>query len=578
MSGFARFKTFTIICTFLITLPISLISGKYPKWDYRFPLDIPAVISGSFGELRGGHFHSGVDFATQGKTGFPMFSIDHGYVSRISVSPVGFGKAVYINHPNGYTSVYAHCEWFSDKIEEVATNLQYEKESFAINEYFEAGEIPVRRGEIIAYSGNSGSSRGAHLHFEIRETTDQRPVNVHFFNLPVKDDVPPHIEAICIYPLDEHSLVNGKNEPLYLPAVFHSGRFHLRGNPSITASGTIGVGIEAIDYFTGSWRKCGVYSIQLDVDQQQWFRSQMDGFLFSQTRYLNSHIDFARRLKHNQVIQKSFLDINNQLDIYTTTPERGRVKMVPGASKQFQYQVKDAAGNRSELSFTIQGTEPLRLAALANTPKTEKINPKKAWSTSISNFKVHFLENSFYTEIPANFELLPNNGTGIGKHFKVLDESIPVHQFFEITIPIPSEHLNNKNITGARIGANGRLIYTEGTRKGNNMVLRTRDAGIYCLTIDKTPPVLRLKSIPQNRNYSNRESIRLEMQDDFSGIASYRATINGEWMLFDYDPKNNELTGFFRNLRISKGSKHTLEVTAIDNSGNETSLKTDFTY
>ncbi|HKL71560.1 MAG TPA: M23 family metallopeptidase, partial [Marinilabiliaceae bacterium] len=185
---------------FLLVLGNTFYGGNYPDWDFRFPLDIETMVSGSFGELRGNHFHSGVDFTTQGKTGLPVYSIEDGYVSRIAVSPTGFGKALYIAHPNGYTSVYAHLESFSPSIEKVVLDFQYSQESFQINEYLQPGELTVKKGELIALSGNSGGSSGPHLHFEIRETSQQKPLNVHRFGLPIKDDKPPHIQSVSIYP------------------------------------------------------------------------------------------------------------------------------------------------------------------------------------------------------------------------------------------------------------------------------------------------------------------------------------------------------------------------------------------
>ncbi len=225
------------------------IGQKKDEWDFQFPLGIEPVVSGSFGELRANHFHSGVDFATQGRIGLPVFAIDNGHISRIVISPVGYGKALYIEHSNGFTSVYAHLNDFAPKIESIITNLQYEKESFAIEQYFRPGEIVVKKGEVIAYSGNTGTSGGPHLHFEIRETEQQKPVNVHFFNLPVKDDVSPHIEAVCIYPLDDNSTVNGKNTPLYIPAVFSQGQFYLKGNPKIQA--ILGLGLKQLIILPG---------------------------------------------------------------------------------------------------------------------------------------------------------------------------------------------------------------------------------------------------------------------------------------------------------------------------------------
>lgn len=566
-----------IFVLLLWALPLIVNGQSYPQWDFHFPLTNATFVSGSFGELRGNHFHSGVDFTTQGRTGLPMYAIDKGYVSRIGVSPVGFGKAIYVNHPNGYTSVYAHCEWFSDDIEKIVTDIQYQKKSFAIDESFAAGEIKVERGQMIAYSGNSGSSGGPHLHFEIRETLSQKPINPQFFNLPVKDDVPPLIQAICIYPLDASSLVNGKNTPLFLPATFHGGRYHLSGHPKLTASGQIGVGVETIDHSTDSWRKCGVYSIQLKLDGREWFRSQIDGFYFHQTRYLNSHIDYAWRRKNRNVIQKSFVDENNQLEFYTTTPEKGRIAVRPGHNHLLSYEIADASGNISHLSFEITGLPASQAPAVNAAPELLKINPNNPYFISLDNYKAHFPANSFYTAVPAEFEVLPNPGTGIGPHFRVLSADVPIHNFFEVTLPIPDEARGKSGLTGAMV-RNGKLSHAGGRINGKNIVIRTREAGTFSLTTDVTPPTLRLLNIPPGRNYSQQNHIKIDIRDNFSGIASFQCTINGEWALFEYDPKNSALTGYFKNLRIKKGSKHQLEVIAIDNTGNKSTLSAEFIY
>ncbi len=568
-------KALTIIFIYISLAPSY--SQKLPDWDFQFPLDVNAFVSGSFGELRTGHFHSGIDFTTLGRTGLAVRSIDYGHVSRIVVSPVGYGKAIYIDHSNGYTSVYAHLNSFAPKIEAIITNLQYQKESFAIEEHFNPGEIVLKKGEIIAYSGNTGSSGGPHLHFEIRETQQQKPVNVQFFNLPIKDDVPPHIEAVCIYPLDKNSRINGKNTPLYLPAVKIQGSYFLKGNPPITASGTIGIGIETLDYLTGSWRKCGVYSISLNVDGKQWFESRLDGFLFSQTRYLNSHIDYGMKQKNGRTIQKSFLDENNKLEIYHVTPQQGRINMEAGSQKVIEYKISDAAGNLSRLEFKITGIpSPLNLES--SIPLQPMTGARKPYHYKSNNFSVHFPANSFYTDVPSLFEVSPNNGTGIGNHFTVLDESIPVHNFFEISIPIPEENLNIKGLVGAKLNNKNGLVFAGGKRDDNRWIIRTRDPGVYCLAIDTIAPTLRVLQMPQGHNYTQRDAIRIEIKDNFSGINNYRCTINSNWALFEYDPKNKVLIGFFQRLRIRKGVKHALEVTATDQAGNTKVLKINFVY
>ena len=564
------------IALFLSAVQIFTFLNAQPKndWDITFPLNIPAVVTGSFGELRSNNFHSGVDFATNQTIGLPVYSVDDGFVSRVFVSSGGYGKAVYIDHPTGYTTVYAHLDEFSPEMEKFVNNLQYRRESFNVDHYFKAGEMPVTKGEIIGKSGNTGSSSGPHLHFEIRETATQKALSPHFFKLPIKDDIPPTIQAICIYPMGDSSEVNGKNEPLYIQVVSADGQFNLNNNPTITASGNIGIGIEVIDYYNNRRGKCGVYSILLLADNQRVFQSKLDGVLFDQRRYLNSHVDFARQRTTGKWVQKSFVDANNRLNIYTTNRQRGIVEMLPDSTHTFKYEVTDPAGNVSTLSFNIKGVEqqpevpsfrPMRLSAFLS------------YSTEIDGFKVNFPANSFYTDVPAHFSVEPNTGLGFGDYFKILDETIPIHKNYEITIPIPDDLKGKKGLCGARINK-GKLVHVTGKVSHGDMVITTREAGTYTLNVDSVAPTIRLRNTPQERNYTNLKEIRIEIKDDFSGIKSYRCTLDGKWQLFEYDAKNHVLIGTFDKMRIEKGKRHALVVKVTDNAGNERTFSTNIVY
>lgn len=562
---------------FLWVVGNTFYGGNYPDWNFRFPLDIEAVVSGSFGELRSNHFHSGVDFTTQGKTGLPVYCIEDGYVSRIAVSPTGFGKALYIDHPNGYTSVYAHLESFSSSIEKFVLELQYSHESFQINEYLQPGELAVKKGELIALSGNSGGSSGPHLHFEIRETSQQKPLNVHRFGLPTKDDKPPYIQSVSIYPLTPNATVNGKKSVLHLPVIFYSGRFHLKGNPSIEAHGSIGIGVETFDYFSNSWRKCGVYSIRLSNNGDLVFQSKVDGFLFSDTRYLNSHLDYREMILTRRKIQKSFLDLNNQLNIYDTNENRGVVNITPFSENNFEYMISDASDNFSFLSFKIVGTPSPSLNITAFTPSSDElITPKDSYQWEQDGYKIHFPANSFYTETVPNFKVI--NGSSLSSRIQVLDNTIPIHRYFDLSMPIPPNYIAQKGLTGAYVDASGRLTYVGGRTEDHYLVVSGREGGVYTFAVDTLSPTLRLKNPPANQDYSNRSFIKIHISDDFSGIDEYRCMIDGKWALFEYDPKNSELIGFFKYISIDKKSRHELIITATDQLGNSATLKSTFIY
>lgn len=564
-----------LLITLLLLSFSNVFSYDYPKWNFRFPLDIEAKVSGSYGEIRSNHFHSGVDLTTLGKTGLPVYAIDDGYVSRIGVSPVGFGKAIYIDHPNGYTSVYAHLESFSQKIEQVALKIQYEKESFQINEYFKPNEIVVSKGEIIALSGNSGSSGGPHLHFEIRETVEQKPLNVHRFGLPIKDDKPPHIESVTIYPLDENSYINGKNEKVNIATVFHSNRFNLKGNPTIKAVGNIGIGIETVDYYPDSWRKCGVYSIELKNNDKPVFYSKLDGFLFSDTRYINSHIDYSQKMTNSRVVQKSFLDENNNLDIYISDKNNGVVNILPFSDNNFEYVVKDADDNKSLLSFKIVGdSQSYPTKVIDNNEYT--VYPKEKFSYSKNGFEINFFPNTFYQKVMFDKDNFLS-GNGLNTKITILNNKIPFHIPFELKMPIPNGVKSDK-LTGAYINNNGRMNYVGGEIVGNSLIVRPREGGVYTFAVDTIAPIVQLKAVPKDSNYSNSQSIKVSVYDEFSGVESYYCTIDDKWVLFEYDPKNKEMIGFFKYMNLQKGKKHNLKVVVKDNLGNSTTMNKTFFY
>ena len=558
-------KKYIILILTLLQVFFNIYGQKKIDGDFRFPLDIPANVSGSFGELRSSSFHAGIDFTTNQTVGQPVYAVEEGYIARVFVSSGGYGKAVYIDHPGGHTTVYAHLDKFSTNIEKFITDLQYKKESFNIDHYFNPNEMPVKKGELIGKSGNSGNSGGPHLHFEIRETASQRPLNPHFMNFPIKDNVPPIIEAICIYPMDDESDVNGKNEPLYLPIIASGDNFKFKNNIPVSASGLIGIGVEVTDHYSDSKRRCGVYSIILYAENQNIFESRLDALVFDNQRYMNSHIDYERKIKTGKSVQKSFVDINNKLNIYKTNHLRGAVEMIPDKIHVFKYEITDPAGNISIFTFQIKGVEKQPTSASI---RPMKLSASQPYTTEIDDVIINIFSNTFYTDVPAIFSVEPNNGIGLGSHVQVLDETIPVHKNFEISIPIPDELKNTKGLCGARIN-NDKLVYAVGKINADKMVISTREGGTYTLTADSIPPSIKLLNPPQGRNYSNQKEIRVEIKDNFSGIKSYRCTMDGKWQLFEYDAKNNVLIGYFDKMRIEKGKKYLLEVKVTDNLGNE---------
>ncbi|WP_010662780.1 M23 family metallopeptidase [Marinilabilia salmonicolor] len=545
-------------------------------WDYHFPLEIKPKVSGSFGEIRSNHFHSGLDLATQGKTGLPVFAAETGYVSRIAVSAGGFGKALYIDHPSGYTTVYAHLESFSPVLDSLVLALQYQEESFEINKYLKPGDFMVERGEVIAYSGNSGSSGGPHLHFEVRITEGQKPIDPLAFSTPVKDDVRPHITGIKLYPLSAGATINGQKQPVYYPAVFYDGAFHLKHNPDIRATGTIGVGIDVLDYYTGSWRKCGVHSIGLKVNEEPVFSSVMDGFFFHDTRFVNSHIDYSDKMISGRTIQKSFVDPYNHINLYEFNAQRGKIVVEPGSDFQFDYLVKDISGNGSSLCFSVEGDR-----FLASGPVADQvgifIDADAPYFYEESGHKVSMEKGTFYEDISGFVGVRESFISESGTVFSIFDKTIPVHNGFEIRFPLPDSTETN-GLCGAVLDGNLMPQFAGGKADGSEFVINSRLCGDFLLVRDSVAPLLYLKNPPVQNKYSNREKMVVRMEDDFSGIAQFAGYINDQWVLFEYDAKNNQLTCFFDKVPFLVKGNHSLRIEVADNAGNVELLETNFRY
>ncbi len=307
----------TIALTFLIKLLLTGLFAEQAADRSMFisPLRIPLSLSSNFGELRSDHFHSGIDIRTQVVTGKEVLAAANGYIYRISVSPGGFGKALYMRHPNGYSTVYAHLDKFTPEIEEYLISRQYEEKSFTLTLWPARAGTHVKIGDVIAYSGNSGSSSGPHLHYEIRKTDGEMPVNPFLFDYGISDNIKPVFDKLVIYPISENTFINNQNRMLRLDVRGSDGKYELSSRNEITISGPAGFGFRAHDFINGSGSRFSVHSIQLNVDNRQVFSYVMDEFSFNETRYINSHIDYETYMRDNIYIERAFRLPNDRVSV-----------------------------------------------------------------------------------------------------------------------------------------------------------------------------------------------------------------------------------------------------------------------
>ncbi len=316
-------------------------------------MKIPLSLSANFGELRTDHFHSGLDIKTQGVIRKEVVAAADGYVYRISVSPGGFGKALYIKHPSGYSTVYGHLDKFIPEIEEYVVSRQYEEQSFMVTLWPPKERFRFNQGDLIAYSGNSGSSSGPHLHYEIRKTDEEIPVNPLQFEFGIEDNIKPVIEKLAIYPIGNTTLINNQNKALKINVSGSNGRYSI---PSVIAvSGAAGFGIKSYDQMNGSNRS-SVYSIDLVIDSQEVFNYRMDSFSFNESRYVNSHIDYEAFIKDNIRIERAFILPNDKLGAYSKAVNRGVFNFNDDSKHHIELIVTDIYKNQSSLDFFVKSS------------------------------------------------------------------------------------------------------------------------------------------------------------------------------------------------------------------------------
>lgn len=544
---------------------------KVPAGYFRSPVDFPLNLSGSFGEMRTNHFHTGLDIRTNGTEGAKVYAIADGYVSRIKISAVGYGKAIYITHPNGYVSVFGHLQGFNSRIAAWVKKEHYKLESFEIDVFPEPGELPVKKGEVIAYSGNSGSSGGPHLHFEIRDGATQQPLNLRPLGIIIPDVIRPVITLLKIYPADANSRINGKNRELRL-LVEGTGKDYRPASGPVRLGGKIAFGISAYDKHSESGLKNGVYSVELFLDTVKIFAYRLDRLTFDEGRYVNSFLDYSELVLNKVRVQRTIIDPNNRLGIYDAVKDHGIVMFDDSLNHTLKYVVRDVAGNEAVLRFTVRGEKAFTDAM----PEPDSLwfswDRANRFATDQVVFDVP--EKVFYNDFAFRYSSRPAVKGGYSQVHEIHDETTPIHSYCTLSIRPESlpDRLRSK-ATLARVEENGKLSYSGGTYDENGMVTgKIRDFGNYCVAVDTVQPVIIPTSSESFRNLAGAKKIVFRIKDDFSGIGSYKGTVNGQWILMDYDAKNDQLTYEIDDRLPGGESRFRLEV--ADRSGNRKIFET----
>jgi len=553
-----------------------------PKDRHIFisPVKIPLLLSANFGELRADHYHSGIDIKTQGVTGQEVVAAASGYVYRISVSPGGFGRALYLRHPSGYSTVYCHLDRFTPEIEEYVTEQQYLKKSYLITLFPPVDKFTFNQGDLIAYSGNSGSSAGPHLHYEIRKSESEVPVNPLLFEFGTGDDILPVIERLVVYPVSGTTMIDNQNKVKKIAVAGGHGNYFIAGENELTIAGPTGFGIKSYDLLNDSYNRCSVYSIKLKVDSLTIFRYVMDGFAFAESRYINSHIDYEMYQRERTYVERTYLLPNDKLSVYQNVINRGIFPFCEERVYNVEIEVADLHNNRSVLTFRVKGHKP---------SVQEKSAPSSESLTMMPyNRSNKFSDNNITVSIPAGalydtlyFKYKADTGTRemfSDVHY-IHDKYTPVHKPYTLTIK-PSG-LAEKYFSKALIiqmSDDFKKSALSSTVSDGMVTAQPSSFGMFFVGVDTVSPLVSPNGLTPGIDLSGKKEIRIRIYDDLAGIQSYEPMIDGKWALFEYDQKNNLLIYRFDPKRITRGTKHNLTLKVSDNVNNTSYYNCDFTW
>lgn len=515
--------------------------NNYPQNYFSSPLPVPLKLSGNFGEIRSNHFHSGLDLKTDGHEGMPVLAAASGYVSRIKVSATGFGKALYITHPNGYITVYGHLYSYAEKIDSLVKIEQHKTDSYETEFFLPKDSVIISKGEIIGLSGNSGGSEGPHLHFEIREEKTEIPCNPLLFGIQITDTIAPQLKKVIIYPLS--GTVNGSitKQEFYVEKNKDSTGYI---SQKITCNGQIAFGFEATDKAENDSSSLGIYRAELSVDNEIIYSYQFDKFSFDETKYVNAHIDYAIKTDSAEIIEKNFLLPGNLFSCYNVI-NKGIIITVPGKKYHILLSLFDFAGNVSRLIFEINGRDSK--APLNTTQKGNLFHWDKKNRVETENFKLEFPANAFYENFYFSYKTdsLPDSLLYLG------EAAIPIHLSGTLQIKVPdSNDVLNRFKVVAQIRKTDTLsiggIYDNGSIK-----TRISRFGKFTLLVDTVAPSVLSSEIVAD-TICNCKKVVTRFYDNLSGMVKYRSTINGNSLISEYDLKTSSIITFLPEINFQK--------------------------
>lgn len=559
-------------CCFILFLfcHFSIAQNGNSQFDFVLPTDGTPLLSGTFGELRSNHFHAGIDI--KGYVGKPIYAVEEGFVSRIKVQGGGYGNALYISHPNGYTSVYAHLDNYDEEIAAYVKKQQYQLKNFEVDLFPPKGMFSFKKGEKIGEMGVKGYSFGPHLHFELRETKTEMPVNPLMYGFSIKDNISPRMHMLKVYGLDpelnttitkEYNLIGG------------NGNYRISGDTIDFGAWRIGLGIKVYDHMNGTSNWNGVYRIMVMVDDQEVYDFVMDKFAFSESRYINAHLDYRDVVTKKSYYNRCYLLPGNKLSVYHAGRTHPIVKLSEYQTKKVTVVAQDANGNQSKLVFWVKRSE-------VKPPNQAYFNylfpHNEANRIETQDVSLYLPKGTLYQDLYLDYSASSEaDGEEFSKVHHIHNRTVPAHRYFELAIsPIsmPKDLMDKAFI--ARCEEDNTYVNCGGEWKNGKLVTKVRTFGDYTIMIDENPPVIKLITFRSNMKGYSKMSFQIEDDFDTGGSAKdlrYEGFIDGEWVLFQFDAKRNLL---FHEFEPGLKGAHELVLNVYDAVGNKRVFKSSF--
>ena len=560
---FLRFKLLLPII-FIFQWPVNS-QIEYSKDYFSKPVEIPLVLSGNFGESRSNHFHSGLDIKTQNKEGLKIINSADGYVSRIKIAHGGFGKALYVDHPNGFTTVYAHLKKFNKEIEDYIKKIQYRRQSYEIDLYLNKNDLPINKNDVIAFSGNTGSSSGPHLHYEIRKSSNQKPLNPILFGMHVDDSRRPEIKSVYVY---NNVDINNYNsiDPIKLSlkrindSIFKTKEINLKGKS--------GFGINVFDRQDAANNKNGVYNISTYYNDELINSIIYNGFLFEESILINTLIDFEHYINNKERVIKLFKTAGNNLSIYEKE-NNGLINIKPNYS-EFKIKISDIEKNSIFIIIPTNSEKKIILnqkkEKLDLTIYNKKINNDLSYNFINGEQKINIPKNTFLQNVDLYINLSKDS-------LKIINPNIPV--FKNIKVIFPDSNSKKGNYLANLDKNKEETFITSNLNANNNFEVKTKQLGTFFIKNDSIPPIIKNLNFKNGEWISNKNYLKLKILDKETGIKKYRGTINGKWVLFEYEYKRDEIFYEFDKYYVNN-TKNEVEITVEDMVGNISIYKSVF--